>query len=72
MNAPLPLKVTRDAAFTAYDTVAGASNEVAGKLAQRLAAETQGEVLQAHLRNKRDVVLEQLRAANAPKRGNAP
>ena len=45
MNAPLPLKVTRDDAFHAYDKVAGASNEVAGRLAQRLAAETQGEVL---------------------------
>ncbi len=45
MNAPLPLKVTRDAAFQAYDAVASVSNEVAGKLAQRLAAETQGEVL---------------------------
>ncbi|MDB5941259.1 MAG: hypothetical protein JWQ13_825, partial [Ramlibacter sp.] len=45
MNAPLPLKVTRDASFQAYDKVAGASNEVAGRLAQRLASETQGEVL---------------------------
>lgn len=45
MNAPLPLKVTRAAASAAYDQVAGASNEVAGRLAQRLAAETQGEVL---------------------------
>ncbi len=45
MNAPLPLKVTREAAFQAYDAVASVSNEVAGKLAQRLAAETQGEVL---------------------------
>jgi FAD/FMN-containing dehydrogenase/Fe-S oxidoreductase len=45
MNAPLPLKVTRDASFQAYDKVAGASNEVAGRLAQRLATETQGEVL---------------------------
>jgi FAD/FMN-containing dehydrogenase/Fe-S oxidoreductase len=45
MNAPLPLKVTRDASFQAYDTVAAVSNEVAGRLAQRLAAETQGEVL---------------------------
>ncbi|MDB5945418.1 MAG: FAD-binding oxidoreductase, partial [Ramlibacter sp.] len=45
MNAPLPLKVTRDASFQAYDAVASASNEVAGRLAQRLSAETQGEVL---------------------------
>lgn len=45
MNAPLPLKVTREAAGRAYDEVARAGNEVAGRLAQRLAAETQGEVL---------------------------
>ena len=45
MNAPLPLEVTRGAAHDAYDSVARASNEVAGRLAQRLAAETQGEVL---------------------------
>jgi len=45
MNAPLPLKVTREVAGQAYDSVASASNEVAGKLAQRLAQETQGEVL---------------------------
>lgn len=45
MNAPLPLHVTRDAAGHAYDTVAGASNEVAGRLAERLALETRGEVL---------------------------
>lgn len=45
MNAPLPLEVTREAAGQAYDTVARASNEVAGRLAQRLAAETSGEVL---------------------------
>ena len=45
MNAPLPLKVARDAGNASYDTVARASNEVAGRLAQRLAAETQGEVL---------------------------
>ena len=43
MNAPLPLKVTSAAA--AYDQVAALSNEVAGRLAQRLARETQGEVL---------------------------
>jgi FAD/FMN-containing dehydrogenase/Fe-S oxidoreductase len=45
MNAPLPLKVAHDAAAGAYDRVAAASNEVAGRLAQRLASETQGEVL---------------------------
>jgi FAD/FMN-containing dehydrogenase/Fe-S oxidoreductase len=45
MNAPLPLNVTREAAGSAYETVSAASNEVAGRLAQRLAAETQGEVL---------------------------
>ncbi|MES2971985.1 MAG: FAD-linked oxidase C-terminal domain-containing protein [Pseudomonadota bacterium] len=45
MNAPLPLNVTRQAPGKAYDTVARISNEVAGRLAQRLAAETQGEVL---------------------------
>ena len=45
MNAPLPLKITREAASHAYDDVASVSNEVAGQLAARLAAETQGEVL---------------------------
>ena len=45
MNAPLPLKITREAASHAYDDVSRASNEVAGQLAARLAAETQGEVL---------------------------
>ena len=45
MNAPLPLKVTREASFQAYEAVASASNEVAGRLAQRLTAETRGEVL---------------------------
>jgi FAD/FMN-containing dehydrogenase/Fe-S oxidoreductase len=45
MNAPLPLKITRQAAAQAYDDVARVSNEVAGRLAARLAAETQGEVL---------------------------
>ncbi|MBT9476594.1 FAD-binding and (Fe-S)-binding domain-containing protein [Polaromonas sp.] len=45
MNAPLPLKITREAAAHAYDNVARVSNEVAGRLAARLAAETQGEVL---------------------------
>ncbi|ROZ75663.1 FAD-binding and (Fe-S)-binding domain-containing protein [Ramlibacter sp. WS9] len=45
MNAPLPLKVARDVPGNPYDTVAHASNEVAGRLAQRLAAETRGQVL---------------------------
>lgn len=45
MNAPLPLKVAREAEGAAYEDVSRASNEVAGRLAQRLAAETQGEVL---------------------------
>jgi len=45
MNAPLPLKVAREAAAGSYDTVARAANEVAARLAERLADETQGEVL---------------------------
>ncbi len=45
MNAPLPLKITRQAATRSYDEIARLSNEVAGRLAARLAAETQGEVL---------------------------
>ena len=45
MNAPLPLKVTREAAGSAYDTVAQGTNEVAATLAARLAAQTQGQVL---------------------------
>ncbi len=45
MNAPLPLTVTREAAARAYDDVARVSNEVAGRLASRLAQETRGEVL---------------------------
>ena len=45
MNAPLPLSITREAASHAYDDVASVSNEVAGRLAARLAAETRGEVL---------------------------
>ena len=45
MNAPLPLKVTRDAAGRAYDDVSRASNEVAGRLAEKLATETTGEIL---------------------------
>ncbi|TWO71591.1 FAD-binding protein [Caenimonas sedimenti] len=45
MNAPLPVQVTRETAASAYERVATTSNEVAGRLAQRLAAETRGEVL---------------------------
>ena len=45
MNAPLPLKITQEAAAHAYDDVARVSNEVTGRLAARLATETQGEVL---------------------------
>ena len=45
MNAPLPLKITRDAAGRAYDDVSRSSNEVAGRLAEKLATETSGEVL---------------------------
>jgi len=44
MNAPLPLKITHDTA-NAYDDVARVSNQVAGQLAHKLAAQTQGEVL---------------------------
>ncbi|MBC5783175.1 FAD-binding protein [Ramlibacter sp. USB13] len=44
MNARVPLEIAGGTA-NAYDKVAGASNEVAGRLAQRLAAETTGEVL---------------------------
>ncbi|HSV36743.1 MAG TPA: FAD-linked oxidase C-terminal domain-containing protein, partial [Ramlibacter sp.] len=45
MNARIPLKVTQQQSSRAYEQVAQASNEVAGKLAQRLASQTQGEVL---------------------------
>lgn len=45
MNAAIPLKVTQDTAAHAYDSVARISNEVAGRLAARLASETRGEVL---------------------------
>ena len=45
MNAPLPLKIARDAAGRAYDDVSRSSNEVAGRLAEKLATETSGEVL---------------------------
>ena len=42
MNAPLPLKITKEVASKAYDEVARVSNEVAGRLTARLASETQG------------------------------
>lgn len=45
MNAAIPLKVTQDTAAHTYDSVARISNEVAGRLAARLASETRGEVL---------------------------
>ena len=45
MNAPLPLNVTKASARDAYETVARISNDVAGRLAARLTAQTQGEVL---------------------------
>ncbi|HVZ42805.1 MAG TPA: FAD-linked oxidase C-terminal domain-containing protein [Ramlibacter sp.] len=46
MNAPLPLRVARGADANAYDRVAHATqSELAGRLAQRLASETKGEVL---------------------------
>ena len=43
MNAPLPLSAMHP--DQAYDAVATVSHEVAGRLAQRLRAETQGDVL---------------------------
>ncbi len=45
MNAPLPLKVAQEVAAANAEIVSRASNEIAGKLALRLAQETQGEVL---------------------------
>jgi len=45
VNAPLPLSATRERATGTYDRVDAVTNEVAGRLAQRLGAETQGEVL---------------------------
>src|SRR5438128_1917982 len=45
MYAPLPLNITQQTAAQAYDRVSPLSNEVAGRLAARLAAETRGEVL---------------------------
>ena len=44
MNAPLPLHVNRSGPQT-YEQVARVSNEVAARLAARLASQTQGEVL---------------------------
>ncbi|MDO8250145.1 MAG: FAD-linked oxidase C-terminal domain-containing protein [Rhodoferax sp.] len=45
MNAPLPLNLAQQAATQTYEAVSRASNEVAGRLAARLASETRGEVL---------------------------
>ncbi|MGH6627526.1 MAG: FAD-binding and (Fe-S)-binding domain-containing protein [Burkholderiaceae bacterium] len=45
MNAALPLNGTQQTAAQAYDSVSQLSNEVAGRLAARLATETRGEVL---------------------------
>lgn len=45
MNARVSLAVDGAKSGSAYDSVARGSNEVAGRLAQRLASETRGEVL---------------------------
>ncbi|MDP3700778.1 MAG: FAD-linked oxidase C-terminal domain-containing protein [Hylemonella sp.] len=45
MNAPLPASVTQTSASQTYESVSRLGNEVAGRLAARLRAETQGEVL---------------------------
>ena len=45
MNARVPLTVSAADAAQAYDKLAPLTNEVAARLAQRLAGETQGEVL---------------------------
>jgi FAD/FMN-containing dehydrogenase/Fe-S oxidoreductase len=45
MNARVPITLTGEQAGQAYEQVARISNETAGRLAQRLASETQGEVL---------------------------
>jgi FAD/FMN-containing dehydrogenase/Fe-S oxidoreductase len=45
VNARVPLNTANLAPTSTYDTVAKSSNEVAGRLAQRLARETSGEVL---------------------------
>ncbi|HRN74333.1 FAD-linked oxidase C-terminal domain-containing protein [Ottowia sp.] len=45
MNAPLPLHLKPGDGRHAYELVANASNEVAGRLAERLTRDTAGEVL---------------------------
>ena len=45
MNAPLPLNLAQASPGQTYEAVAAISNEVAGRLAARLCAETKGEVL---------------------------
>ena len=45
MTAPVSLKILPTSPAHAYELVAASSNEVAGRLAARLAIETQGEVL---------------------------
>jgi FAD/FMN-containing dehydrogenase/ferredoxin len=45
MNAPLPRAVTQISSAQTYEQVSAISNEVAGRLAARLASETRGEVL---------------------------
>jgi FAD/FMN-containing dehydrogenase/Fe-S oxidoreductase len=45
MNAPLPVLVTRDAATRAAKTIARLGGPEAARLAERLATETQGQVL---------------------------
>ena len=45
MNARLPISITQDNAVSASEQIAHGSNEIAAKLAKRLAQETQGEVL---------------------------
>lgn len=45
MNAPLPPKVAQQSAGQTYEAVSRISNEVAGRLASRLAGATRGEVL---------------------------
>ena len=45
MNAPAPQNLSQATPAAAYEAVAAVSNEVAGRLAARLRAETRGEVL---------------------------
>ena len=45
MNASLPRAVTQASSAAIYEQTATFSNEVAGRLAARLSAETRGEVL---------------------------